>query len=196
MKRTKINYSKHLLHVVENEHVIIHHLRLPDTNMNSVKFINCSGIMAVTGDFGNWIFCREFVPSAKEYASEGYWNEKLHISSCQKPEEIDFERIQAELKNRIEERMKEIDYTGEHPLTDRWFEHDDSELMFWKGLHDAADENNELDYQVAAFRSDSDYSCDYESIPYYKKSPFWLLCVMDAFDEICTRIKEKETVTA
>jgi hypothetical protein len=193
-KRTRIDYSNHLLHIVENEHVNIHHLRLADTGMHSVKFINCGGIMAVTGDFGNWIFCREFVPSSKGYACEGYWQEKLHISSTQKPEEVDFDRIKVSVKNRLEERMKEIEYEGDHPLEDHYFDHDDSELMFWKKLYDAAEEGDELGYQVAAFRSNSDFAPDYESIPYHKKSPFWLLAVMDAFDEICDRYK-KEFVT-
>lgn len=187
-KRTDVDYSKHEMHIIRNEHVVIHHLKLIGSSEHNVKFINCSGILSVTGDFGNWIFYRSFIPSPKGFASQGYWLEKLKNSSCQNPYDIDYDMIKIEVKKLINERIAEIDYKGVHPLDDKWFEHDDNQLMFLKGLYNAAQEENDLDYQVAAFRSNYDNGFDIESIPYYKKPKFWFLAVLDAFDEICNRL--------
>jgi hypothetical protein len=192
-KRTNIDYSKHDVKVIETEHVTIHHLRLPDTIMNSVKFINTEGILAVTGDFGNWIFCREFVPGPKNAVSDGYWCEKLKNSSCQQPFEIDWDAIEEEIKSLIDERIKETDYEGPYPLDDRHFESDDETLMFLVELFHAANNCDKIEYEEKAFRSDDyDHGFDYEYIPYNKKPQFWLLAVFDAFDEICARLKQVE----
>ena len=55
----------------------------PNTVTEGMTFINSENIMSVTGDWGNWIFCRMFFPSSKNYVSDSYWREKLRIASKQ-----------------------------------------------------------------------------------------------------------------
>src|SRR3989344_2189435 len=87
--RTGVDFTKHELIVTEQEGLLVHRLKHPEyTYMNSVTFINTNGIMAVTGDYGNWIFCREFHPNDKEGVSGGYWLEKLKIASSQEGQEF------------------------------------------------------------------------------------------------------------
>ena len=106
-KRTDIDFSKHEVIITKLDNVVepcvIHYLKLPDTRMNSIKFINCGGVLSVTGDYGNWIFCREFHPSEKEYVSGSYWEEKLRIASCQDPYEYDEDATVAEINRLLAE---------------------------------------------------------------------------------------------
>lgn len=103
-KRTDIDFSKHVLTVQECDFCIIHTFKDPDTTDYMVKFINCEGIMSVTGDLGNWIFNRRFVPSAKsDYVSDGYWIEKLRNSSEQSAGNYSSELTQQEIKERLSE---------------------------------------------------------------------------------------------
>lgn len=103
-KRTDVDFSKHELSVIkESDNCIIYVLKIPGTVVNMIKFINVDGICAVTGDFGNWIFCREFHPAAKNYVSDGYWLEKLRTSSSQKPSKYDSERTAEAIRERAKE---------------------------------------------------------------------------------------------
>ena len=86
---SSLDFSKHVVTVEKQEGLLIHTLAIPGTITQSVKFINTQGIMAVTGDYGNWIFCREFHPSPTGSVSDSYWCEKLRISSRQDPYEFD-----------------------------------------------------------------------------------------------------------
>lgn len=97
-KRTETDFSKHVLKVVKNDLVTIYDFAIPDTYSRSIKFINTCGIMAVTGDYGNWIFCREFHPD-KEGVSDSYWVEKLRILSCQDPYEFDSKTAQEQIQD-------------------------------------------------------------------------------------------------
>ena len=63
--------------------VDIYKFAKPGTYCESFTFINAEGIMTVTGDWGNWVFCREFIPSPAGYASGSYWVEKAMNSSKQ-----------------------------------------------------------------------------------------------------------------
>jgi hypothetical protein len=104
-KRTGINFSEHEVIITEQEGLLVHYFKKPNTIMNSIKFINTNGILAVTGDFGNWIFCREFHPSADGYVSEGYWNEKLSINSEQTCSKFDSEETEKELQKMLDEHQ-------------------------------------------------------------------------------------------
>lgn len=81
-KRTNINWQDHNVKYSESDNAKIWTIKKPDTAWDSVIFINSCGIMAVTGDYGNWIFNREFHPEGDK-VSECYWLEKLSISSEQ-----------------------------------------------------------------------------------------------------------------
>ena len=111
-KRTGLDFSKHELLCTKSDELTIHHLKKPNTYYDSIKYINTQGIMAVTGDYGNWIFCREFHPSADDYVSSGYWCEKLSIASCQVYKEYDPEETEKEIKRRLKSKVYE-DYCSE-----------------------------------------------------------------------------------
>ena len=177
-KRTDIDFSQHYVVTSKTEDVTMHHIKLPDTRMHSVRFINAYGIMAVTGDFGNWIFCREFHPGPKEYISDGYWLEKLSIASCQKPMEPDWESTTKELKELIESGYEACGYEGDNLKEMKEYAQDCLNAI----------EDGERRYDVVSV--DQLPSCaDYEDIVNHTKPQFWLLAVFDAFEEICDKLK-------
>jgi len=180
-KRTNVDYSKHEVFVTESEGLLIHHLKKPGTGIEAVKFINTQGILAVTGDFGNWIFCREFHPSPEGGVSDGYWCEKLQISSSQEPEEFDAEATKKEIIERLKDRNSGYDKADRQYLKDcyRQLERDDSE--FW--------------YSHFAYEN-LPSGHDHEFVPLVKRHKFWLKAVFDAFDEICSRMKSEMPVAA
>jgi hypothetical protein len=62
--RTNFDFSEHELIITKSDGLLVHTLKHKDYNkMYRFDFINTNGIMAVTGDYGNWMFCREFHPS-------------------------------------------------------------------------------------------------------------------------------------
>lgn len=181
MSRTGIDFSKHELIITDNEFVNICWLKIPDRMMNNIKFINTNGILAVTGDFGNWIFCREFHPSADGYVSDGYWDEKLRIASVQQSHKFDSEQT-----------IKDIDeFVEEHEY---YFETDSDvkeEIEEWiEDLRQASDD--ETDYINVAYRQNPSW-LDCEYVPFGKKRHTWLSIIYDAFDEICNRMKNETT---
>lgn len=167
-RRTGLDFSQHNLIMNKTDDLAVYYLRKPNTVCDSVKFINVHGILAVTGDYGNWIFCREFHPGPKGFVSDGYWREKLNISSCQEPEKYDSEKTAAEIRS----RMKDPELTEE-------------ENEYFQTLLLYVDE--EINYMYHAF-NDMPNGWDYESIPVVKSVDHWLLVVFDAFDEICHRL--------
>jgi len=88
-RRTNIDFSKHVLTIDETTNAVIYGFKKPETYHGAIKFINTSGILAITGDYGNWIICREFHPSADGHVSDGYWCEKIRLSSSQKVSDHD-----------------------------------------------------------------------------------------------------------
>jgi len=181
-KRTGIDFSKHQVIVSDHENLLVHYLRKPDTICGSIKYINTNGILAVTGDYGNWIFCREFHPSAKGYVSDGYWKEKLHIASSQEANEYDAEHTQAELEAKINGGAEEYGYTGEKL---------ERALKYFKEcLYYVDDEYEYINY---AYRHTPSFM-DSESVVMVKRTKYWLMAVFDGFDEICRRIREGEQV--
>lgn len=176
-KRTGIDFSKHEVHVTRHDGFLMHYIKKPNTVSDSIKYINTNGIMAVTGDYGNWIFCREFHPDPKGHVSDGYWEEKLQISSTQKWEDYDAERTQAQIESMINGGLKEYGYTGKKL---------DEMMEYMENCLRCVDD--ELDYTYTAYRELPGF-CDYESVIFCKKTKYWLLAVFDGFDEICRRMK-------
>lgn len=173
MKRTKVDFSNHELDIVENEHVLIHTLHKNNSNFLNVVFINCQGVLTVTGDFGNWVFCREFHPSADGFVSDGYWVQKLRMASEQTSSQFDREETVKE----IQEFRK--DYEDDIP----------EEIAEWlKTLEYYSDD--EIEYTYHAYR-EKPGDIDYESVPFGKKSHIRLEIVFDAFDAICDKLKNK-----
>jgi len=166
--RTNIDWGKHEVTKTEFEGVLIHKIAKPDTRCRSVVFINTQGILAVTGDYGNWIFCREFHPSKDGFVSDSYWCEKLRIGSTQKPSDFDSDGTEKEIRK----MLKEEDISNE-----------DKEY-----LKDIIGEVNECEERYMVYAYDNlPKDRDPEYIPIIKKLNPWLECIFDAFEEICKR---------
>lgn len=168
-KRTSVDFSKHELTINSCECAVIHCLKIPGTITNSIKFINTSGILAVTGDFGDWIFCREFHPSSDGYVSDSYWTSKAKIGTCQDPYVFDYEFAKEEIKLLLEQ----------HEFSD--------EEKEW--LNDLSNEADQGEYSFIAKVMDHPSTFETEMIPDGKKFRQWLLIIFDGFEEICNRIK-------
>lgn len=178
--RAAVDFSKHELHITETDNVTIYKLKKPDTITQMVTFINCEGIMSVTGDYGNWVFCREFHPAHSGNVSDGYWIEKLRISSQQNPYEFDETATKAEIR-------KLIDEYKETP--------DDFEDGYFEYLEDLLDYLYEGEYYYGAMAHYNRPSYfEGESVPYVNKINIWLLVIFDAFEEICSRVLVEEKV--
>jgi hypothetical protein len=183
MKRTKIDFSRHeleitTLEITPNKKVRIHTFKRPDTTNCMLVFINACGVMTVTGDFGNWVFCREFHPSANgDGVSGGYWDEKLEIASVQKSDQYDSEKTMEainDFKNDFEDNYG-------RPMSE--------EEMDWvERLEGSIDDEHE--YVYIAYRENPS-SIDYESVPFGKKRHVWLDAVYDGFNEICAVMKRE-----
>lgn len=180
-KRTGINFSKHIVEVKQSEGLLVHYIRRPNTITQSVKFINTNGIMAVTGDFGNWIFCREFHPDGNTGVSGDYWHEKLRMSSCQVAEDFDSEGTIEHLRRGIDGGLEEYGYRGDQLK---------QAIDYYEECLDYAD-LSEHEYTSFAFREMPGFF-DAEQVPFVKKLKERLRIVFDAFDEICRRMKESE----
>lgn len=177
-ERTGIEFEQHELIVFESNkgeenELIIHHLKKPNSYIDSIKFINTNGILSVTGDYSNWIFCREFVPSVKiDNVCDMYWKEKLINSSCQEPSEFDSEGTVEDINTLLAE---EEDLSAE-------------ETEYLKEcLSNMSD--GELDYTYFAHRNNCGRFEDHEYVPLRKTVKYHLLAVFDGFDEICRRLK-------
>lgn len=175
-KRTDINWDKHVLTETKFPDGIIYKFKKPDTYCSSIIFINACGVLAITGDYGNWIFCREFHPSADGFVSDMYWLEKLRNSSTQEPCEHDPEGTRKE----IEDQLQEEDL-------------DDEDKEYLESLLDHVDDGEER-YLVYA-HDNLPPSRDHEYVPHAKSLNFWLEAIFDAFDEMCVRKKMENLVT-
>lgn len=174
--RTGIDFSEHELQIVDQEGLKVYQLKKPNTICESIKYINTNGIMAVTGDFGNWIFCREFHPSPKERVSSGYWIEKLQIHSVQEPLKYDSESTAESIKENLNGGLEAYGYEGTE--LEQMKEYFENCLQYV---------DDETEYLVHA-REYPGFA-DYECVVYEKKPSNRLLIIMDGFDEICQRMK-------
>lgn len=180
-KRTEVNFDKHELTIIDSPEVLIHIFAKPDTFCGSIRFINTQNILAVTGDYGNWIFCREFHPSADGFVSDSYWCEKLRISSTQKPTDYDPEGTRKEIEERLKDEDEDLSEEEKTYLEDLLYQVDEREERYLVYAHDNLPSNR-----------------DHEFVPYIKKLNLWLEVIFDAFDEICQRcslsVKNKENI--
>jgi len=175
MKRTNIDFSRHEVIVTESEGLLVHDLKIPNAYMNSIKYINTNGILAVTGDFGNWIFCREFHPSADGYVSDEYWCEKLRNASTQKSHNFSCSETEKEINRLLRE---------EEDLTE-------NEIDYLNGCLDNLDDWD-IDYKYYAYTENVGRFSDSEYVPYEEELKIWLAIIFDGFEEICDRMKNDE----
>jgi hypothetical protein len=185
-KRTNWDFSKHTHKVEifksgEGNEIRVDHFREGNSNMGYIKFVNDERGLSVFGDFGNWIFCRPFHPSAEGYVSEMYWNEKLKMGSSQDHARYDPEETEKELLELINGGLEEYGYEGEDLIKcTEWLE----DLISYC--------DDELEYTYQAYRGYNPTQMDYEDIPFCKKPSVQLEIIFDAFDEICSRLKTEK----
>lgn len=180
--RTGIDFSEHELLVTKSEGLLVHHLKKPNTNTNNIKFINTNNIMAVTGDFGNWIFCREFHPSKDNMVSDYYWLEKLTIASSQEGEGYSSTETEKEIRN----KLSDLDNPD---VEDYLNEEQKAELkMYYEEILEEVDW--EHGYTARAYGDIPNDLIDGEDVPFVKVIKPWLRIVFDGFDEICDRMKK------
>lgn len=180
-KFSDLDFSKHEMHVTQTDEVLIHHLKLKDTIHHNVKFINTNGILSVTGDYGNWIFCREFHPSSIDYVSAGYWCEKLRNSSEQTGSEFCQKSTIKEIEELLDGELIEQGYEGEQL---------EEMTEYLKGCLRHVEEG-EFWYSAFAYAENPSFT-DSEDVPFCKKLKPWLKYVFDAFNECCNRIANSE----
>lgn len=176
-RRTGVDFSNHQLEVVKNEHVMVHHLKQPGTIINNIRYVNISGNLVVTGDFGNWIFCRPFHPSSTTTeVSASYWMEKLEIHSCQVPTKYNPEETLKSLKEYKKDRKKQGWLTKE-------------EKQYLNRCMELVDDH--LEYQFYAYR-ELPHGWDYEDVIHEEKVKPWFQVVLDGFEEICRRLRVEQ----
>ena len=186
-KRSGVEFEDHLLIVTDlGDEGVIHTFKKLLTRQGMIKFINVEGILAVTGDYGNWMFCRPFIPSKESnYVSSGYWNEKLEILSTQNPYEFDEEATEKEIQKYLDEDKK-AEEDADEKLTEE-------ERDYLENCLDAVDQGEHY-YTAFAHMNNVGRFGDHECVPLRKKLNPWLEVIYDAYDEIVRRYKENETM--
>jgi hypothetical protein len=175
-KRTGVEFDKHELIITKQEGLLIHYLKKPDTLCKAIKFINIEGALVVMGDYGHWMFCREFWPSEEGSVSDGYWLEKCDMEG----QEYDSDVTAAELQAGIDGGLAEYGYEGERL---------EEAIKFYKDCLGYSD--TEWEYTAYAHGSNKPGFIDHEDVPLCKRTKQWLRIVFDGFDEICRRMKEE-----
>jgi hypothetical protein len=177
-KRTNVDFSKHELVITEQDGLLIHHLKEPGTVIYNVKFINTNGVLVVTGDVGNWFFCREFWPTADGYVSDYYWLEKLKMYSEQEGEDFSSDLTKKEIEEGINGGLEEYGYEGDKL---------EQAIEYYNELLDYVD-LQEWEYVSFAYNNFPNFM-DAEDVPFVKEIKVRLKIVFDAFEEICKRLK-------
>ena len=179
--RTKVDFSKHILEHTESKDPIfvsVHHFHKPGTIAGSIKFINVDGKLLVTGDYGNYVFCRGFYPSAEsEKVSGHYWLEKLRANSLQKPCSYDSDKTTDSLNEAIANAEDNFGDKAKEAI--EYFED-------CKGCTD-----DEWEYIEYARNYIPDFM-DHEDIVVGYKLHEQLAVVFDAYDTIIDIYKSKE----
>jgi hypothetical protein len=179
-------FEQHTLTVNEYTTHLEHILKIGDRYSQSIKFINIDGKLLVTGDYGNYVFDRCFVPDAdNEGVSVPYWLGKLRQNSCQKPcQDIDFEMTNEILAERIADLHVEAIGRG---LTDE----EQQEVDYYIDMINYG-ESNVYMYVAEAINSKPDH-LDSEALGFisYKLNP-QIQVVFDAFNHICKLLKQQQ----
>lgn len=185
-KRTSIDFSNHV-HTVKkyyhgDEHIRVDSFKRPGSSVYKVQFLNNDNTLTVSGDLGNWVFCRPFIPHANGGVSDRYWIEKLKINSIQKFEELDLDGIAEDIREMLDGGLEEYGYDDvKLSILEEWL----------KCLLNHIDSGNDYVYIYHAYFSyDVPRFIDHDFLPHYKKENIQLNGVFDAFDEMCRRIKE------
>jgi len=181
-KRTNIDFSKHKFNILKQKELNIFELKIPNSLVQRVRFTNTDSVCLVTGDFGHWVFCREFYPSKGGYVSSMYWIEKLNnIPSSAL--EYDSKKTYNEIQKLISEGLEEHGYENNEL---------NKAKEFFKNLLKYTDD--EITYKYEAYRSPykPDFIEFYEIIPFCQTINYKLKIIFDAFEEMCYRLGKNE----
>jgi hypothetical protein len=175
--RSNVDFSKHALTPImkDGETHLIFKFAEPNSYQYAITFINSCNILAVTGDCGNWIFCRSFVPSKDGSVSDGYWLEKLKIASTQVPTNYSEDDTREQIKEMLDDEDNDLDEEDKEYLENLLDYTGDGEMRYLCYAHDNLPSGR-----------------DHEFVPYRKVLNPMLAVVFDAFDEICRRMKDGE----
>lgn len=177
----KLDWSKHELLIEQEGDITIFKLKIPDTCMQQVNFVNILGRLLVTGDYGDWVFDRTFYPQPGATVSDSYWLEKLKISMRHTKFELDWEAIEEALEGFIMKLEGEgVDITEE---IEEWVD----------GMKRATADRFEPEFLMAAY-GNIPGNMDADDVPCYREVPVWLDIVFEAFEEICRRMEVQEGV--
>lgn len=176
-----VDFSKHNHRVEifnsETNEIRIDHFQINNSRMEYIQFINTDNNLFVSGDYGNWVFSRPFIPSKDGYVCDHYWLEKLKIGSYQSPYKYDPDGTAEEIRELIKHGLEEYGFEGERLKTIKeWF----SDLLDYV--------DDELSYTYHAYRGYDAPDIDLELVPMCKDLSAQLLIIFDAFDEICDRL--------
>lgn len=176
-KRTELDFSKHILtHRVytcfepNSNDINVWTLQLPQSSVHKFVFTNANGKMTVSGDYGTWVFEREFHPTSEGTVYDDYWIGKL---------------INKNLSYDRDETIKELQYALDEGLEDYGYE--GNELKRLKKIYTEllTYTDDELEYKYKAFRE-----ADASDIPYVESIHPRINYILDAFCEMCNRYKE------
>lgn len=166
-------FANHEFRYFKDEYCTIFELKHKKYNqMYRVRFTNTDGKLLVTGDYGNWVFDREFHPSANksDRAFIGYFLEKLRTNSAQ-----DACVFNSDV---VSEQINEIILDEEIDLTD-------DEFAYLKNLLTYTEE---YEYIYHAIHDSVGRFKDGELIPRGKTIKPQLQHIFDAFNEMCDRL--------
>jgi hypothetical protein len=177
--RTNKDFSKHQLTIEKDALCKVYSFKNPDSIIYSIKLILVSGKTLITGDLGNWVFCREFEPSdSDERVSDGYWCEKLKTNSIQSYDSFSENKT----KEAIEERIKDVEsYHGIH--------NKEEAVEYYRECARAIDIGCSEDVYLSQCYDHAPPFVDYDDIIIERETHIQLLIIFDAFEEMCRRIK-------
>lgn len=148
-----------------------HSLKIPGRgNFNAVVLTNVAGVCVVTGDYGNWVFCRQFVPSSGGSASPSYMDEKLRIASKQVTHSFDEESLLENAKLALKEELENGETNARR-------------VELFQQVIDSQPGSEQDYFELLKDFSDVDHEC----YPSYKSRDVWLDIIYSAFDEMCRR---------
>lgn len=175
MSRTNTDFSKHVIGHLKTAEIEQFYFHKPGTRIESVCFTilntDQAANLVVTGDFGNWIFCRRFHPDTDAKVSEGYWCEKLRMYSNQHSHVFCGETAQ----NQIREMMADPDAE----IT--------AEEWDWLSRLNEAAEEGEWQYHATAMEYPDTFEA--ENIPRGLRLDYSLEAVFDAWEAMANMLK-------
>ncbi|MBU0630970.1 MAG: hypothetical protein KKC80_08710 [Candidatus Margulisbacteria bacterium] len=176
--RTGFNFEEHELEINNLGECIIYKFAKPDLFCHSVTFINIAGHLVVTGDWGHYVFKREFRPDAEGYVSDDYWCSKLNHYNEKHWGEYSSEETYQLLQELI------ADYKTDNDIKDE--DEDDDEYIF------AAKDLQRYTYSEYAYLNQLENE-DLEPLYHEDIMPCYsikkkLLYIFDAFEAICERL--------